>query len=298
MSRAKNWCFTLNNPTEDEEQKLADLSEDADVVYLVYGREQGESGTPHLQGYVSFGREKRLRQVKELVGQRGHFEVRRGTHYQAAEYCKKDGDFEEYGETPVRQGHRSDMDRFVEWLKEQTRKPPTHEIIRMFPGLWVRYHKRLNDIVSAMWVSPRLTVGEPRDGWQRDLVERVGGEPDDRSIDFMVDPEGNSGKTWIAKYLIDEYPNDCQYLRIGKRDDLAYAIDPTKRVFLFDVPRGQMEYLQYSVLEMIKDRMIFSPKYNSETKILEHPAHCIVLCNESPDESQLTADRYYIVNLT
>lgn len=294
---AKNWCFTINNPTDDDEQRLGELGEGDEVVYLVFGREQGESGTKHLQGYISFKKPKTLAHVKQQVSVRGHFEVRKGTHFQAAEYCKKDGDYEEFGETPVQQGKRTDIERFTDWVKAQPRKPATHAIIRDFPGLWVRYSKRLEDIVSALWVSPRLTDGSPRDGWQRDLVDRVGNEPDDRSIDFVVNPDGNAGKTWVAKYLVDEYPNDVQYLRIGKRDDLAYAIDPTKTIFIFDVPRGQMEFLQYSVLEMIKDRMVFSPKYTSMTKIIENKPHCIVLCNEEPDMGALTGDRYYIVNI-
>lgn len=294
---AKNWCFTLNNPTDDEEQKICDTAEGDETVYLVFGRETGEQGTRHLQGYVSFGSPKTLRQCKALLSSRIHAEVRKGTHYQAAEYCKKDGDYEEFGTTPMQQGKRTDIDRFVEWVKGRETKPPDWEIIREFPGLWVRYERRLKDIVSALWTRPRLTSSEPRDGWQRELVDRVMGQPDERVIEFLVDPTGGAGKTWIAKYLIDEFPNDVQYLRIGKRDDLAFTIDETKRVFLFDIPRGQMEYFQYPVAEMLKDRLVYSPKYDSRTKVLTNTPHVIVLANEVPDMNSLSNDRYVIIHL-
>lgn len=98
MSRAKNWCFTLNNYVDADQDRLRTLAASEQVAFLVFGREVGESGTPHLQGYIEFRVRKRLRQVKDLVGQRAHLEIRRGTGPEAREYCLKDGDFEEFGE--------------------------------------------------------------------------------------------------------------------------------------------------------------------------------------------------------
>ena len=46
QSRSNNWCFTLNNYTDESQQKVRDLGVGAE--YLVFGRELGESGTPHL----------------------------------------------------------------------------------------------------------------------------------------------------------------------------------------------------------------------------------------------------------
>ena len=42
MSKSRNFCFTLNNYTEEEENILIT----ADCKYLVMGKEVGESGTP------------------------------------------------------------------------------------------------------------------------------------------------------------------------------------------------------------------------------------------------------------
>ena len=92
-NRSKHWCFTINNYDASDEQRLKRLAVDGSVGYLVFGREVGDSGTPHLQGFVSFKGRKRLTQVKDKVGERAHLEVAMGSPSEAADYCMKDGDF-------------------------------------------------------------------------------------------------------------------------------------------------------------------------------------------------------------
>lgn len=89
------WVFTLNNWTDEEAEEICGW----DVKYMVVGQEIGESGTPHLQGFVVFRTNKRLSACKRLL-ERAHWEVAMGSNEQAAAYCKKEGKFEEYGELP------------------------------------------------------------------------------------------------------------------------------------------------------------------------------------------------------
>lgn len=73
---------------------------------MVTGKEVGENGTPHIQGYVVFKEKKRITALAKLIP-RAHWEVARGTPKQASAYCKKDGAFEELGVLPMTGGERT-----------------------------------------------------------------------------------------------------------------------------------------------------------------------------------------------
>lgn len=294
MSAARRYCFTLNNFTPEDELRLSSVN---GIRYLVYGRETGESGTPHLQGFVIFNNSVSFSVAKTRIGDRAHIERARGTSNQAADYCKKDNDFVEYGDLPTDQGKRTDWEQYKDWIESLGRVPTRRELVLEFPGLYARYKRACFDYAEALTPAPVLTDSQPRFGWQTRIDGIVAGNPSDRVIHFVVDPQGNSGKSWMCKFLITKYSERVQVLRVGKRDDLAYAIDVDKDIFLFDIPRTQMTFLQYSVLESLKDRMIFSPKYESSFKVLQKTPHVIVFSNEPPDMNALSLDRYNIINI-
>jgi len=114
--QARRWCITLNNPTDQEKELFANVFEENlnFVRYFVYQLEQGESGTPHFQGYVEFSRQARWKRVKKLFGDRVHVESARGDFESNEKYCSKDdGRLEgpwRFG-TPAKhkQGQRNDL---------------------------------------------------------------------------------------------------------------------------------------------------------------------------------------------
>lgn len=108
QSYSKYWVFTVNNPTEDRVPTTW-----PGVQWVVWQKESGEEGTPHLQGYVIWESQKRLTALKKIHSG-AHWEARKGTHDQAKAYCRKaasrvDGPWE-HGDEPVfAQGQRNDM---------------------------------------------------------------------------------------------------------------------------------------------------------------------------------------------
>lgn len=123
MSRARSWCFTINNYTDEEYNTILNNPQ---AKYVIMGKEVGQQGTPHLQGYVQWKSGKTLEACKE-VNQRGHWERMRGTHEQAIEYCKKEGNWEERG-TPPKSGKRTAAERAE--MNQEIWEKPLRELVR------------------------------------------------------------------------------------------------------------------------------------------------------------------------
>lgn len=297
-SGAKRWCFTLNNYTDEDEARLHELLDvepegrESFVEYAVYGREEGESGTPHLQGFIMFKARHNFVWMRNHVHDRAHFEVARGTPHQASEYCKKEDDYDEFGELPSGlSGNAKQFDELRNWAKACEECPSERDVADAFPALWIRYRRNVMEFVRMYAPQPHIQTGELR-GWQIELKQRLDGEPDDRTIIFCIDREGNVGKSFFIRWMVSRYPEKVQVLGPGRRDDLAHCVHVEKSIFLFNIPRGSMEHLNYGFLESLKDRMILSPKYDSQMKFLKSTPHVVVMANEDPDQDKLSADRY------
>lgn len=142
--QAKDWCFTLNNYTEEDVNRLSGLIGGDELCYMVYGREVGESGTPHLQGFLQLSRKKTMAGVKKLLGSNTiHLERRRGTPTEASDYCKKEGNYVEHGtlERETGAGHRSDL---VEIQTAIRNGASLADIADSHFGQFVRYHKGIS----------------------------------------------------------------------------------------------------------------------------------------------------------
>jgi len=133
--RYRNFCFTINNPTDDDKSKVAQLP----ASYTVYGEEIGEkSGTPHLQGYCELTKQTRFKKLKLLLP-RAHIEKRRGTAEQAAKYCKKDGVYTETG-TISNPGKRNDISNLYDAMKEGK---SNYELQEIDCSTYARYYKAM-----------------------------------------------------------------------------------------------------------------------------------------------------------
>ena len=75
LSRAKGWCFTLNNYNDDDIKRIDGI----ECKYIIYGKEKGLLGTPHLQGYVFFRSVVSFVVVCGRLGERCHIEKAKGS---------------------------------------------------------------------------------------------------------------------------------------------------------------------------------------------------------------------------
>jgi len=89
ISPAKRWCFTLNNYKDEDISSIVPIIKDLCDIYII-GKEIGESGTPHLQGFINF--KKKSRPIGIFNNQKIHWEKSKGTNEENERYCEKDGD--------------------------------------------------------------------------------------------------------------------------------------------------------------------------------------------------------------
>jgi hypothetical protein len=114
-TRIRNFCFTLNNPTDEETTQI----QESDIWnYICWGEEVGVEGTFHYQGYAELKSRTRLGALKKSAGfQRMHIENRKGSQTAAIDYCRKDGKFTEYG-NKKKQGRRHDLSSVIDQCRE------------------------------------------------------------------------------------------------------------------------------------------------------------------------------------
>lgn len=138
MSRSRAYCFTHNNYPNTE------LEDQLDCKYIIYGKEVGQSGTPHLQGFVYFDTVKSLAQVIKLLP---------GCHVETAiapqeaiAYCRKDGDVTERGIAPVSQKRKGEMekDRWHTALKLAREG----NIAEINPEIQFKYYRTIKEIAK------------------------------------------------------------------------------------------------------------------------------------------------------
>lgn len=221
MSRSKHWCFTLNNYTEEEQLRLRDVI-CSDVVYIIFGREIGDSGTPHLQGYVSFSARRGLAWIRAKISSRAHFEVARGSPSQAAAYCRKDGDSEEYGELPAGPGSRSDLVRLYGDIRSGKNED---EVEEAFPASFIRYQRSIQSLLRK-YTKPRTDppevfvfwgttgTGKTRTVYESHPVEEIYSHPGGSWFDgyhgqpvaLFDDFGGSEFKLTYLLKLLDRYP--------------------------------------------------------------------------------------------
>lgn len=131
----KTWAFTLNNYNDEDIERFKRYT----VSRLVVGKEIGEQGTPHLQGWITFKRGYRPSQLKKLEP-RVHWEFALTTD--GENYCMKDGTDVVINVDNRNQGQRTDLKAAVTYIKESGIKRFREEM----GDVYVKYHNGFDKI--------------------------------------------------------------------------------------------------------------------------------------------------------
>ncbi|KAI0225778.1 hypothetical protein LSAT2_023464, partial [Lamellibrachia satsuma] len=177
--------------------------------------EVGEKGTPHLQGYVRFQKNIRFNTLKKLIGVRAHIEQARGTELENDEYCRKDGVIAIEKGTMIPEinakGCKAQATETIHKLIALRLKGVSvvtiaasddvcyYKYERMIEKTVAKFNQEKNILdLKATYVNINWRL------WQLKLIEYLEKDPDARKVLWYVDEKGNSGKTFITKYLLTE----------------------------------------------------------------------------------------------
>lgn len=136
--------------------------------------------------------------------------------------------------------------------------------------------------------------------WQKQIVDMVDEEPDDRIIWWYYDKKGNTGKSALVKYLCfhkqallcSGRATDIKYLIVKYRE--KYGVYPD--IILYDIPRDCLDYVSYTGMEEIKNGCFASTKYECEMVLMNCP-HIVCFANQEPKYESMSEDRWKVIKI-
>ena len=317
MPEYKNICFTSFNIDNNWEQyDIEKMDKKQSIKYIIYQGELCQDGKKHIQGFLQLHKKKEMTFIKKLLNDKTlHIEPMRGTpeqarHYCTNEYIDKEGKKKElwfnqieYGELDnTTTGTRTDLISIRDKLKDgerldnillnSTDNKEIHNILQ-----YNRPLKKLEQTIRYQSTKTQLLEQFNNIKWnkiQTKILEIIADRPDDREVNWIYDEDGNTGKSYISKYL--QLTEDLYYITGGKQNDILYGYEG-QEIVIIDLARTYADNLEhiYTIIENLKNGMYLSTKYETIQKIFKVP-HIIVMANFKPDQSKLSKDRWNIID--
>ncbi|QMW68785.1 replication-associated protein [Crucivirus-306] len=308
--RARNWCFTHNNYTQEDIQVIRTAWPALHgFMGVMFEEEKGEAkATPHLQGFVCFSTMKSGKQMLE-IGPRTHWAVMKGSIEANKTYCSKDncgvvviGQFpmsaKDKGIAGAKHGAKgaSAPNEWAELVKDIKAGMKRSDLMEKYAEIGIRCPKGFNDYIAEFTPKHTFSILERYGSylpWQEQLIDIIALGAGPREVIWIYSPEGNVGKSDMAKHLI--YNQGFQPLQNATSRDLSCAWQCGSVVI--DLARDQGgSPINYGFMECVKDGRSFSSKYESTCKLADPKRNRYVICfaNERPDIQKLSADRWAI----
>lgn len=253
----RGWVYTFNNYTDEDVARLKQIP----CIYHVFGYETSSTGTPHLQGYIYFKNPRAFGGVKRDMGKEVHLEPQRGSHQEAADYCKKDGDYWSCGTLPVDQTVKGQMER--ERWQEAVRLAEEKRIDEVDANIRLRYIRNLERIEKRARMKPQ------------DLEEK-----DFYGI-WIWGPTG-TGKS----HEVSQLPREKVYKKDINKWWCGYDDQP---IIWIDEINPETQAWMGRFMKIWADRYTFNAEYKGGTMLIR-PEWVIVTSNYDLDECFLHTD--------
>lgn len=332
----KRLCVTINNYKE-QDKKFFEWDQ---ISFYVFQFEKAETtGTPHIQGYIEFKTQSKFSVVCNYVTKMAyspmHFSIAKGSAESNIKYCTKEetrveGPFMK-GEPVSKSAQKSigilDFQMCLEKAKQGT---SINQLFKEDPEYTIKNIDKLKHVINLAqeeqgdsWM--KSTYGKDQVNlkpWQQRALDRLFNQTD-RQILWCWDNTGNSGKSFLAKYLYVNHK--AQMIRSGNLKDIALmyntspivafdlsrsTFNPIKRrkveyqngIFSGNAPKSSTEdefegqRFSMAAIEAMKDGVLTSSKYHSKTKLFK-PPQIVIFANTEPDRSQMSEDRWDLMDI-
>lgn len=131
--------------------------------------------------------------------------------------------------------------------------------------------------------------------WQQDVINFINEEPNDRIVNVIFDPDGDSGKTFLTLYLMAHKKATRIPQQKEARDIMRMVMNKdTFSCYFIDLPRGTSHKdtnSVYAAIEEIKNGYCYDDRYHFQEKLFE-PPHVWVFTNKLPPRELLSKDRW------
>lgn len=212
--RLRRFVFTLNNYTKEEEEQI----QATDCRWLIYGRETGEAGTPHLQGACVIGRQVAFSTIKTWPGfARCHISTMNGKPEDSLRYCsKEDTQPFQKGQIPNGEGRRNDLHEAVARLRDSKSSADFRELVKDddFAVVYVKYNKGLTLLSNLLQAERDRTIA-PKVVW----IHGPTGTGKTRSTIDFADKVFGLGGYWLSAGSL-EWFDGYGYQKCAILDDL------------------------------------------------------------------------------
>lgn len=311
----RNWIFTWNNYTDEDVNDITKMWPNmTGFRCVVYGKETAPTtGTPHLQGFICWKTAKSLAQLKKL-SPKIRFIPMNGTIDQNKTYCSKDDpNMTIIGDVPITNVEKGKHGIKGKAHGEKGKEAPgtwpalikdieagktRHELMREYPKLAGEKTKGFMTMLEEFKPKTKFSLIDKFGSlyaWQKELIDILAKGPNPRSVQWIYTNEGGVGKSDMAKHLESD---GFEYLMNSTTRDLACAWQGNHVVFDFARDLGDVK-INYAIIEQIKNKRVFSAKYESQIKRTEKDKDVFVVCfsNEPPDTAKLSKDRWEIFEI-
>lgn len=172
----------------------------------------------------------------------------------------------------------------------------------------IRYVQKCDTRIAGPWSNKPIYMQRDLEcmkhplPWQQTILDRIKGEPDDRSLMWIADNVGCNGKSKLFKYLgVNQLASRFTVTTAERIASVMIDRGP-QRCYVIDIPRSistskSMSDI-YEMIEQLKNGYVFSGFYGKDREMDMEPPWVIVFSNFPPELKRCTQDRWNVYEIS